>query len=119
MMTFRSFISHLSAALIAGSLAFTPIFAAVHAAENQRKVTIVSFGLFGGQGVFRREATGAAEIVVNRFGADPVVIRFNTKNVLVAVHLLCFRLQRCSKRFDGRIATCLGLSIVPAAMSRA
>src|SRR5262245_10827803 len=31
------------------------------------------------------------------------------KNVLVAVHLLCFRLQRCSKRFDGRIATCLGV----------
>jgi hypothetical protein len=72
-MTFGSFISRLSGALIAGSLAFTLIFAAVHAAEGQRKVTVVSFGLFGGQGVFRREATGAAEIVANRFGADPVV----------------------------------------------
>jgi hypothetical protein len=78
-MTFGSFISRLSGALIAGSLAFTPIFAAVHAAEDQRKVTVVSFGLFGGQGVFRREATGAAEIVANRFGAYPVVVRFNTK----------------------------------------
>jgi hypothetical protein len=78
-MTLGCFISRLSAALIAGSLAFMPIFAAVHAAEDHRKVTVVSFGLFGGQRVFRREATGAAEIVANRFGADPVVVRFNSK----------------------------------------
>jgi hypothetical protein len=78
-MTFGAFISRVSGALVAGSLAFTLIFAAVHAAEDQRKVTVVSFGLFGGQGVFRREATGAAEIVANRFGADQVVVRFNTK----------------------------------------
>jgi hypothetical protein len=77
-MTLGSFISRLSAALIAGSLAFMPIFAAVHAAEDHRKVTVVSFGLFGGQSVFRREATGAAEIVANRFGADPIVVRFNS-----------------------------------------
>src|SRR6266566_6998996 len=31
------------------------------------------------------------------------------KNVPVAVHLLCLRLQRCSERFDGRIATCLAV----------
>src|SRR5262245_14932 len=31
------------------------------------------------------------------------------KNVPVAVHLLCLRLQRFSKCFDGRIATCLGV----------
>ena len=61
-MTFGYFISRLSGAFIAGSLAFTLIFAAVHAAEDQRKVTVVSFGLFGGQGVFRREATGAADL---------------------------------------------------------
>jgi hypothetical protein len=42
--------------------------AAAHAAENPRKMTVVSFGLFGDQGVFRREATGAAQIVANRFG---------------------------------------------------
>ena len=78
-MTFGAFISRVSGALIAGSLTFTLIFAAVQAAEDQRKVTVVSFGLFGGQGVFRREATGAAEIVANRFGADAVVVRFNTK----------------------------------------
>ncbi|MGB0055573.1 MAG: hypothetical protein WBQ20_02210, partial [Methyloceanibacter sp.] len=33
--------------------------ATVHAAENPRKMTVVSFGLFGDEGVFRREATGA------------------------------------------------------------
>jgi hypothetical protein len=74
-MTFGAFISRVSGALVAGSLAFTLIFAAVHAAEDQRKVTVVSFGLFGGQGVFRRKATGAAEIVANRFGADQVVTK--------------------------------------------
>ena len=31
------------------------------------------------------------------------------KNVPVAVHFLCLRLQCCSKRFDGRIATCPGV----------
>ena len=101
-MTFGSFISRLSAALIAGSLAFTLIFAAVHAAEDQRKVTVVSFGLFGGQGVFRREATGAAEIVANRFGADPVVVRFNTKTGGDAtVEALAATLQAETKKMNG------------------
>src|SRR5207249_2200359 len=31
------------------------------------------------------------------------------KNIPVGVHLLCFRLQCYSKRFDDRIATCLGV----------
>ena len=53
--------------------------AAVHAAEDLRKVTVVSLGLFGDQGVFRREATGAAQIVGSRFGHRSVVVRFNTK----------------------------------------
>jgi hypothetical protein len=101
-MTFGSFISRLSGALIAGSLAFTLIFAAVHAAEDQRKVTVVSFGLFGGQGVFRREATGAAEIVANRFGADPVVVRFNTKTGGDAtVEALAATLQAEAKKTTG------------------
>src|SRR6266480_1142083 len=102
-MTFGAFISRISGALIAGSLAFTLIFAAVHAAEDQRKVTVVSFGLFGGQGVFRREATGAAEIVANRFGADPVVIRFNTKTGGDAtVEALAATLQAEAKRMNGQ-----------------
>ncbi len=101
-MTFGSFISRLSAALIAGALAFMPIFAAVHAAEDHRKVTVVSFGLFGGQSVFRREATGAAEIVANRFEADPVVVRFNTKTGGDAsVEALAATLQAEAKKMNG------------------
>src|SRR5919201_5357829 len=101
-MTFGAFISRVSRALIAGSLAFTLIFAAVHAAEDQRKVTVVSFGLFGGQGVFRREATGAAEIVANRFGADQVVVRFNTKTGGDAtVEALAATLQAEAKKMNG------------------
>jgi len=101
-MTFGAFISRVSGALIAGSLAFTLIFAAVQAAEDQRKVTVVSFGLFGGQGVFRREATGAAEIVANRFGADQVVVRFNTKTGGDAtVEALAATLQAEAKKMNG------------------
>src|SRR5438067_8358336 len=101
-MTFGAFISRVSGALIAGSLAFTLIFAAVHAAEEQHKLTVVSFGLFGGQGVFRREATGAAEIVANRFGADQVVVRFNTKTGGDAtVEALAATLQTEAKKMNG------------------
>jgi hypothetical protein len=95
-------ISRLSAPLLAFFLAVAPMFAAVHAAEDHRKVTVVSFGLFGGQGVFRREATGAAEIVASRFGADPVVVRFNTKRGGDAtVKTLAATLQAEAKRMNG------------------
>ena len=77
-MTYRSF-TRLSAPLIALAVALAAIFPPAHSAEENRKVTVVSFGLFGGQGVFRSEANGAAEVVTARFGADPVVVRFNTK----------------------------------------
>src|SRR5262249_42618553 len=61
------------------SLAFAPPSAPAHAAENARKVTVVSFGLYGDQGVFRSEATGAAQVVASRFGGAPIVVRFTTK----------------------------------------
>ena len=72
-------VRRLSVAIIVFFLTLAPTVAAVHAAENPRKMTVVSFGLFGDQGVFRREATGAAQIVANRFGGDPVVVKSNTK----------------------------------------
>ncbi len=72
-------VSRLSAPLIALFVAFAAIHAPVHAAEDLRKVTVVSFGLFGDQGVFRREATGAAQIIGSRFGNGSAVVRFNTK----------------------------------------
>src|SRR5215471_9498859 len=78
-MTFRSVVSRLGAPLIALSLTLAPLFATAHAAENARKVTVVSFGLYGDQGVFRSEATGAAQIVASRFGGDPVVVKYNNQ----------------------------------------
>src|SRR5262249_47716334 len=39
----------------------------------------VSFGLFGDQGVFRSEATGAAQVVAKRFGSGPIRVQYNSK----------------------------------------
>jgi hypothetical protein len=101
-MTFVFVIGRLGALLVTFFLVFAPVSAAVHAAEDHRKVTVVSFGLFGGQGVFRREATGAADIVASRFGADPVVVRFNTKTGGNAtMEALAATLQAQAKRMNG------------------
>ena len=78
-MTSESSVSRLSAPLIVLFMTFAALHSPVHAAEDLRKVTVVSFGLFGDQGVFRREATGAAQIVGSRFGQGSAVVRFNTK----------------------------------------
>src|SRR5215470_4214952 len=65
-------------------------------------MTVVSFGLFGDQGVFRSEATGAARIVANRFGGDPVVVKFNTKTGGSAtVGSLAATLQVAAKTMNG------------------
>ncbi len=48
-------------------------------AQEARKAAVVSFGLSGAQDVFRSEATGAASVVASRFGADPVIVRYNTR----------------------------------------
>ncbi len=101
-MKFGFVICRLSAPLVAFFLAVAPMFTAVHAAEDHRRMTVVSFGLFGCQGVFRREATSAAEIVASRFGADPVVVRFNTKRGGDAtVETLAATLQAEAKRMNG------------------
>jgi len=95
-------VSRLGVALVACFLTFAPIFASVHAAEDLRKVTVVSFGLFGDQGVFRSEATGAAQIVASRFGGDPVVVKFNTKTGGSAtVESLAATLQASTKQMNG------------------
>ena len=78
-MTIESLVRRLSAPVIVFLLTLASTVATVHAAENPRKMTVVSFGLFGDEGVFQREATGAAQIVANRFGGDPVVVKYNTK----------------------------------------
>jgi hypothetical protein len=61
------------------ALALASTVATVHAEENPRKMTVVSFGLFGDEGVFWREATAAAQILANRFGGAPVVVKSNIK----------------------------------------
>src|ERR1700745_2331348 len=100
--TFGSLVSLLGAPIIALSLTFAPLFAAAHAAENARKVTVVSFGLYGDQGVFRSEATGAAQIVAGRFGGGPVVVRFNTKTGGGAtLETLAATLQAEAKKMNG------------------
>jgi hypothetical protein len=42
-------------------------------------VSVVSFGLFGDQGVFRSEATGAAQVVASRFRGRPINVQYNSK----------------------------------------
>jgi hypothetical protein len=97
-----TFVSRLRLPVIAFSLTFAPMVATVHAAENPRKTTVVSFGLFGDQGVFRSEATGAAQIVANRFGGDPVVVKPNTKTGGSAtVEVLATTLQSEAKKING------------------
>ena len=64
------------------------------------KVSVVSFGLFGDQGVFRSEATGAAEVVAGRFGGGPINVlsaRLNleTKPQLSRANLLACLLRGC------------------------
>ena len=101
-MTFKPLGKWCSASLTAFFLTFAPMFAAVQAAEDLRKVTVVSFGLFGDQGVFRSEATGAAQIVANRFGGDPVVVKYNTKTGGSATaETLATTLQAEAKKMNG------------------
>jgi hypothetical protein len=76
-MTSRSWISRLGALLIAVALTVAP--STVHAVEDAHKVSVVSFGLFGDQGVFRSEATGAAQVVASRFGHGPINVEYNSK----------------------------------------
>jgi hypothetical protein len=69
----------LSAPLVALVVTVAASVSPVHAAEDARKVSVVSFGLFGDQGVFRSEATGAAQVVAGRFGSGPIRVQYNSK----------------------------------------
>ena len=75
----KSWISRLGAPLIALVLTVAPSGSPVHAVEGARKVSVVSFGLFGDQGVFRSEAAGAAQVVAGRFGSGPINVQYNSK----------------------------------------
>ena len=97
----KSWISRLGAPLIAFGLTVAPSVSPVHAVEDARKVSVVSFGLFGDQGVFRSEATGAAQVVAGRFGSGPINVQYNSKKGGGAtIEGLAMYLQAAAKGMD-------------------
>jgi hypothetical protein len=76
-MMFKSWGSWLGIALTAFALTVSGSIPAIHA--DARKVSVVSFGLFGDQGVFRNEATGAAQVIASRCGSGPIIVKYNSK----------------------------------------
>jgi Peptidase C13 family len=78
-MTSKSWIGWLGALPIAFALTVCELVSTVHAVGDARKVSVVSFGLFGDQGVFRSEATGAAQVVATRFESGPINVQYNSK----------------------------------------
>jgi hypothetical protein len=99
-MTSRSFTSLLGVSLIALVFIVAPV-SLVHGVEDARKVGVVSFGLFGDQGVFRREAIGAAQVIAGRFGSDPIDVQYNSKKGGGAtIESLAKSLQNAATRLD-------------------
>ena len=77
--TSKSWIGWLGALLIALVLTVWALVSTVHAVGDAHRVSVVSFGLFGDQGVFRSEATSAAQVVAGRFGGSPINVQYNSK----------------------------------------
>jgi hypothetical protein len=100
-MTSKSWISRIGAPLIALVLIVASSVSTVHAVEDARKVSVVSFGLFGDQDVFGSEATGAAQAVASRFGSGPVNVQYNSKTGGGAtIEALAMSLQRVAHGMD-------------------
>ena len=100
-MTSNSWISRLGAPLIALVLTVVPSVSPTHAVEDAPRVSVVSFGLFGDQGVFRREAAGAAQVVAGRFGGAPINVQYNSKKGGGAtIEALAMSLQAAAKGMD-------------------
>ena len=97
----ESWISRLAAPLIAFALTVVPPVTPAHAVEDAGKVSVVSFGLFGDQGVFKSEATGAAQVVASRFGNGPINVQYNSKRGGGAtIEALAKSLQVAAKEMD-------------------
>jgi hypothetical protein len=91
----------LAAALLA-LLVFIPAFAA-SSTEPHTRLAVVAFGLFGDQSVFESEAKGAARIVADRFGGNPVIVRANSRNRTEAtVATLAAALDAAAKGLDAK-----------------
>jgi hypothetical protein len=94
-------ISRIGVPLIAFVLTVAPSVSKVRAVEDARKVSVVSFGLFGDQGVFRSEATGAAQVVAGRFGSGPINVQYNSKKGGSAtIETLAMSLQAAANELD-------------------
>ena len=78
-MTSKSWISWFGVPVIAFALTVGVLVSTVHAVGDAHKVSVVSFGLFGDQSVFRSEATGAAQVVAGRFGGGLINVQYNSK----------------------------------------
>jgi Peptidase C13 family len=92
-----------SAVLVIFVLGFLPLLAPAAPLELAPRLAVVSFGLFGDQDVFRSEATGAAAIVANRFGAAATTVRFNTRKTADAtVETLGPALQAAAAKVEAR-----------------
>src|ERR1700752_177445 len=100
-MTPGSWIRRLCALLAALILTVGLLVSPVRAIEDARKVGVVSFGLFGDQGVFRAEATGAAQAVAGRFGTGAIGVQYNSKKgVSATIEALATSLQVAANRLD-------------------
>jgi hypothetical protein len=100
-LTSESWINRLGAALITFALTVAGLVSTVHAVGDAHKVSVVSFGLFGDQGVFKREASGAAQVVAGLFGSGPVNVQYNSKKGGTAtIETLAVSLQEAAKGLD-------------------
>src|SRR3954470_20033838 len=76
----KGYVAAVNSAFVAAFITIVASLATdAQAADAPRKVAVMSFGLFGDQGVFKSEATDAAKIVADRYGGNPVVVQYNTK----------------------------------------
>jgi hypothetical protein len=74
-MTSKSLITLLMAFVLTVVQSVSP----AHAVGDAHGVSVMSFGLFGDQGVFKSEATGSAQVVASRFGNGPTNVQYNSK----------------------------------------
>src|SRR4051812_33103419 len=100
-MTSQSWFRRLCAPLVALILTVGPLVSSVRAIEDARKVGVVSFGLFGDQGVFRAEAIGAAQVVASRFETGAIDVQYNLKKGGTAtIEALARSLQVAANRLN-------------------
>jgi hypothetical protein len=92
--------------LLIAILAVVTATVAALAENGAHKTAVISFGLSSEQDLFRSEATGAARVVANRFGGDPVIVRFNTrKNGAATVEALAATIETTGKNIVNALAT--------------